>query len=89
MRRCGNTKDCRKSIRQSLESVDNELKILLKEIRLSQGITLRDLAEHSGITKSTLNNIELGRHSPTMDEMEILARSLDVSIGELFESEYK
>ena len=43
----------------------------------------------SGIGKSTLNNIENGKVSPTLFQLETIAIALGVKITDLFESEYK
>lgn len=43
----------------------------------------------SGISKSTINNIMNETYSPTLDNLEILAKALKVKITDLFESEYK
>ena len=43
----------------------------------------------TGIPKSTINNITNGIYSPTMDNMELLAKALKVHISDLYESEYK
>ena len=48
-----------------------------------------ELAKKSGIGKSTLNNIENGKVSPTLFQLETIAIALDVKITDLFESEYK
>ena len=42
-----------------------------------------------GIGKSTLNNIENGKVSPTLFQLETIAIALEVRITDLFESEYK
>ena len=55
------------------------MKILVWEMRTSKGFTLMELSKKSGIGKSTINNIENGKVSPT----------LGVKITDLFESEYK
>ena len=47
------------------------------------------LAEKSGIGKSTLNNIENEKVSPTLFQLEMIAATLGVKITDLFESEYK
>lgn len=47
------------------------------------------LAKKSGIGKSTLNNIENGKVSPTLFQLETIAIALEVRITDLFESEYK
>ena len=65
------------------------MKILLREKRTEKRFPLMKLAEKSGIGKSTLNNIENGKVSPTLFQLEMIAIALDVKITDLFESEYK
>lgn len=65
------------------------MKVLLWNIRTEKGLTLVQLAEISGIGKSTLNNIENGKVSPTLFQLETLAIALDVRITDLFESDLK
>lgn len=57
--------------------------------RTDNNMTLVELAELTGLSKSTLNNIENGKTSPTLYELELIAKALDTKITELFESEYK
>lgn len=52
-------------------------------------ITLVQLAKLTGLSKSTINNIENGKTSPTLDELELIAKALGVRIETLYESEYK
>lgn len=63
--------------------------VLLWDIRTAKGLTLVQLAEISGIGKSTLNNIENGKVSPTLFQLETLAIALDVKITDLFDSDLK
>ena len=65
------------------------MKILTWQARRSKKITLIKLSEASGISKSTLNNIENERVSPTMKQMEAIAKALNMRITELFDSDYK
>lgn len=65
------------------------MKILTWQARRSKKVTLIKLADISGISKSTLNNIENERVSPTMKQMEAIAKALDMRITELFDSDYK
>lgn len=65
------------------------MKVLLWEKRTEKGFTLMQLAKVSGIGKSTLNNIENGKVSPTLFQLETIAIALDARITDLFESEYK
>lgn len=59
------------------------------QARQDKNITLIELAELTGLSKSTLNNIENGKTSPTLYELELIAKALDTKITKLFESEYK
>lgn len=65
------------------------MKVTLWEQRTEKRVTLMSLAKESGIGKSTLNNIENGKVSPTLFQLEIIAVALNIKITDLFESEYK
>ena len=65
------------------------MKILAWQARKDKKVTLVELAKMTGISKSTLNNIENMKVSPTMAEMEAIAKALNVRIEELYDSEYK
>lgn len=65
------------------------MKILLNQVRQNKKITLAKLEEQTGISKSALNNFENEKTSPTMIQMEKLAKALEVRIVELFDSKYK
>ena len=59
------------------------------QARINKGMTLKQLEAATGIGKTTLNNIENGLVSPTLLQLEAIARALDVTMIELFDSEYK
>lgn len=63
--------------------------VLTWQARSNKDITLIKLAELTGISKSALNNIENEKVSPTLDELEAIAKALDTRITDLFDSEYK
>lgn len=65
------------------------MEILLWRARTNRGWTLERLAEKSGVSIATLDRIENGKTSPTMNVMEKIAKSLNVRISDLYESEYK
>lgn len=65
------------------------MNILTWETRTKKGLTLIELAEKTGIGKSTLNNIENEKVSPTLFQLEMIAIALEVKITDLFESEFK
>ena len=65
------------------------MKILVWQIRTAKRITLVELAKRSGIGKSTINNIENEKVSPTLMQLESLAAALEVHRTDLFESDWK
>lgn len=65
------------------------MKVTLWENRNKKQFTLIKLAEKTGIGKSTLNNIENGKVSPTLVQLEKIAIALESRITDLFESDYK
>ena len=65
------------------------MQIRLWEARTNKHLTLIQLAELTQLSKSTLNNIENAKTSPTLEQLETIARALNVRISDLYESEYK
>ena len=63
--------------------------IRLWEIRTAKGLKLEAVAAVTGVSKSTLNNIENGKTSPTLANLEKIAKGLGCRISDLYESEYK
>ena len=63
--------------------------ILVWNMRKYRRMTLVGLAEKSGISKTTLNNIENEKVWPTILQLEQIAKALHVHINELFESPYR
>lgn len=65
------------------------MRLLIWQTRSKQGITLEKLSKHTGISIGALNNYENGIRYPNMAQMELIAKALDTSITNLFESPYK
>ena len=65
------------------------MEVLTWQARTKQGLTLKQLEAMTGISKTTLNTIENGLTSPTLRQLEAIAKALNVKIGDLYESEYK
>lgn len=65
------------------------MEVLTWQARTEKNVTLKQLEALTGIGKTTLNNIENGLVSPTLWQLEQIARALDTTISKLFESEYK
>jgi transcriptional regulator with XRE-family HTH domain len=56
----------------------------LAELRESQGLTLRDLAERSGVDANTINQVELGHRKPRPSTLRKLAKALNVEVSDFF-----
>ena len=65
------------------------MRILLAKIMYEKNISVRQLSSMTGISKSTINNIANETYSPTMENMEKLAKALKIHISDLYESPYK
>lgn len=65
------------------------MQILTWKARTDKNITLRKLESFTGISKSTLNDIENGKRIPTLEQLEKIAIALNVKISDLYESKYK
>jgi len=57
----------------------------LRQLRKHKGLTLGDVEQVSGISKSMLSQIERGRVNPTYATLWNLTRSLEIGIGELLD----
>ena len=65
------------------------MKILTWQARNNKKVTLVKLSKMTGISKSTLNNIENEKVSPIIAELEAIAKALNMKITDLFDSDYK
>ena len=65
------------------------MKILLTQIMYEKNVSVRQLSNMTGITKSTINNIMIEKYSPTLDNLERIAKALKVGMVDLFDSPYK
>lgn len=72
-----------------LDVVDTEISVgkRLREIRSERGLSMRSLAEMSGLNINTLSLIENEHTSPSVSTLQQLAQSLQVNITEFFEME--
>lgn len=64
------------------------MKITTWKARYDRDISLRQLEELTGISKSTLNNIENGKTDPTIGQLEKIAIALEVKIRDIVISDY-
>jgi transcriptional regulator with XRE-family HTH domain len=57
----------------------------LRRLRVERGLSLAELAAHSGVAKATLANVEQGRGNPTIETLWALALGLGVAFTDLME----
>ena len=65
------------------------MKILLGVLMNKNNLSTRQVAEMTGISKSTINRIANEEISPTLDTLETIAKGLNVRITDLFDSSFK
>ena len=61
------------------------ISIKVKELRLKKGMSQEVLAEESGLSRRTIQRIELGESNPNGDSLKRLAVALDVNSDELID----
>jgi transcriptional regulator with XRE-family HTH domain len=57
---------------------------VLKDIRLDQGLTLRELSEKSAISLGYISEIERGKKEVSSEVMFSLCKALDVPLSQVF-----
>jgi putative transcriptional regulator len=56
----------------------------VKDLRVAAGLRQEDLAASTGVSRQTIISIERGRYNPSLELAWKLARTLGVTIEELF-----
>lgn len=67
------------------ERLEESLGNRLRELRRQQGLSLRALAEKSGLSANTLSLIENGKTSPSVATLQQIAIALNITITAFFE----
>lgn len=65
------------------------MRILLDKIMLSKNLTIRQVSNMTGISKSSIQRIMNNEISPSADTLERLAKGLKIHISDLLDSPYK
>ncbi|MBQ6497127.1 MAG: helix-turn-helix transcriptional regulator, partial [Bacilli bacterium] len=64
-----------------------ELKILIESARVEKGISQRELAKQTGISRSTLNDLINGKiKKADIDDLRKIAETLDMSLQKLLKA---
>lgn len=61
------------------------LAMRIRDLRKKRGLTLEQLAERSGLTRSVLSKVENFRVTPSLPALGRIAKALQVSVAEIFE----
>lgn len=64
--------------------VKMHIEILLKQIREEKNVTIKKLAEKSGVSKTHISDIEKNFKMPSLIVMVKIAKALDVNITDLY-----
>lgn len=56
----------------------------LRAIRENLGLTISDLHELSGVSKSRISDIENNKANPTQDTLEKLANAMDCKVSDFY-----
>lgn len=67
------------------EKLEESLGIRLRDLRRQQSLSLRALAEKSGLSANTLSLIENGKTSPSVSTLQQIALALSIPITSFFE----
>jgi len=73
----------RRTQRVSERSMAAHIGWRVRELRQQKGLTTYELAKRSGILRPNISRIESGRHVPSVDTLDRLARALGVSPADL------
>jgi len=65
--------------------MESEVMKSLREVRLRQTLSQRDLAEKAGVAPKTIVDLELGRNEPRLRTMRLIAQALGVEVAEIDE----
>ena len=65
------------------------MEILIWQARDRKNLSLTELSKLTGMRRRTLNNIENGRYSPKLEQLEKIAKALGCRMSDLYESPYK
>ncbi len=66
--------------------VNGRIALRVRELRQAQGLTLEQLSDRCGVSRSMISVVERGESSPTASLLDKLAAGLGVNLSSLFEA---
>ncbi len=58
----------------------------IRQVRMGQGLTLRQVAEKVGLTRAAISQIERDRSNPSIGTLKAIADALGITMGSLFDT---
>ena len=68
---------------RAYKEAKNNIGLVIREKRISKGLSQSALGEQANITRVFLNQIELGRKRPSLNTLEVIADRLDENVVDL------
>ncbi len=65
-------------------NVNKQLGMRVRYLRKQKGLSQLDLSFESGVNKNYISDLERGDRNPTLQVLERIANSLDVTLEDLF-----
>ncbi len=65
-------------------NVNKQLGMRVRYLRKQKGLSQLDLSFESGVNKNYISDLERGDRNPTLQVLEKIANSLDVTLEDLF-----
>ena len=59
----------------------------MREIRVRKRLTLREVAQHAGVTPSLISQLECGKANPSLSVLSHIANCLEVSVASLLDGD--
>jgi transcriptional regulator with XRE-family HTH domain len=56
---------------------------VLTDLRTKKGWSIRELSHRTNYVPNTIQNVEMGRKSPTLDSLEVFARAYSMTVSAL------
>jgi transcriptional regulator with XRE-family HTH domain len=68
-----------------MDDVKRRLALNLQKLRRTKGMSQEAFADHAGIARTYISDLERAARNPTIEVVERIARALDVKMGELLD----
>jgi transcriptional regulator with XRE-family HTH domain len=74
------------TMEESASELNQRIAARVRELRAAQGLSLEEVSQKSGVSRSMISLIERGESSPTAAVLDKLAAGLSVTLASLFDS---